>query len=179
MAAEEPIHDEALAEELLGPPAASGDGALRLAVFQRTARGLRRRRRNRLIMRLSLPVACFVLGGAVVALLALPEPRVVTVTVSATSRPLETAVARALSPPEMELEAERALVPAESARRFREAGDRYLLDLADYRSALRCYRNFLDEAAEADLAAAASDTWLLASLKNARTKETFNANADN
>jgi hypothetical protein len=181
MSAEELNRDEALAEDLLGPPTPCGDDVLRLAVFRQTAHGLRWRRRQRLIKRLSLPVACFLLGVTITALSPLAEPRVVTVTVSATSRPMATAAApqRVRSPAEMELEAERNSVPAESARRFREAGDRYLLEMADYRSALRCYRNFLDEADEADLAAAASDTWLLASLKNARNKESFNANADN
>jgi hypothetical protein len=72
---------------------------------------------------------------------------------------------------ELELEAEKTLVKADSARRFREAGDRYLSDFADYQSALRCYRNFLDEADAADRAVTSEDTWLLTSLKRARKQE--------
>ena len=75
------------------------------------------------------------------------------------------------SPAELELEAEKTLVKAEAARRFREAGDVYLRDYADYRAALRCYRNFLDEADPADLTVTPEDTWLLTSLKRAREQE--------
>ena len=52
-----------------------------------------------------------------------------------------------------------------------QAGDRYLRDYADYRAALRCYRNFLDEADPADRAVSTDDTWLLTSLKRAREQE--------
>jgi hypothetical protein len=76
-----------------------------------------------------------------------------------------------MSPFELELEAEQTLARTESARRFREAGDLYLRDFADYRSALRCYRNFLDTAGAADLAVNSEDTWLLTSLKRAREQE--------
>ena len=47
----------------------------------------------------------------------------------------------------------------------------YATDLADYRAALRCYRNFLDEADPADRAVGPDDTWLLTSLKRAREQE--------
>jgi hypothetical protein len=77
-----------------------------------------------------------------------------------------------LSPAELELAAEQAPEKAEAARRFREAGDRYLREFADYRAALRCYRNFLDEADPADQAVSPADTWLLTSLKRAREQET-------
>ncbi len=72
---------------------------------------------------------------------------------------------------ELELDAEKTLAKAESARRFREAGDRYIVDYGDYSAALRCYRNFLDEADPADLAVSPNDTWLLTSLKRAREQE--------
>jgi hypothetical protein len=80
-------------------------------------------------------------------------------------------VVRALSPAQIELEAEKTLVKSEAARRFREAGDLYLRDYADYRAALRCYRNFLDEADPADRQITPDDTWLLTSLKRAREQE--------
>lgn len=78
---------------------------------------------------------------------------------------------RPASAAELELEAEKTLVKSESARRFREAGDRYLGEAADYESALRCYRNFLDEADPADRPVRPEDTWLLTSLKRAREQE--------
>jgi hypothetical protein len=76
-----------------------------------------------------------------------------------------------LSPADLELAAEQMPEKAAAARRFREAGDRYLREFADYRAALRCYRNFLDEADPADRAVSADDTWLLTSLKRAREQE--------
>jgi hypothetical protein len=107
-----------------------------------------------------------------------PQPRIIVVTNAApTADPVPPAAPaavpeRSLTPAQLEVEAERATVKAESARRFRDAGDRYLNDQDNYAAALRCYRNFLDEADLADLVSAPSDTWLLASLKNARSKET-------
>ena len=85
--------------------------------------------------------------------------------------PKEEPLAPELSPAELELAAEQAPEKAEAARRFREAGDRYLREFADYRAALRCYRNFLDEAAPPDRSVAPDDTWLLTSLKRAREQE--------
>ena len=78
---------------------------------------------------------------------------------------------RPQSPADLELLAEQTPEKAEAARRFRQAGDRYLREFADYRAALRCYRNFLDEADPADRAVAPDDTWLLTSLKRAREQE--------
>ena len=62
------------------------------------------------------------------------------------------------------------MVRADSARLFREAGDRYLREYADYRAALRCYRNSLDADPDA-LTISPDDTWLLTSLKRAREQE--------
>ena len=105
-----------------------------------------------------------------------PRPEMVTVIVreapvaDTPGSPVETP--RRLSPGELELEAEKTLVKADSARLFREAGDSYVRDRADYQSALRCYRNFLDEAAPAERTVSPEDTWLLTSLKRAREQET-------
>ena len=124
-------------------------------------------------------LGCFGLGWMTTYLRPTPEPVVEYVEVPAATpvadapgSPGPGPVVRARSPAELELEAEQIAEPAEAARRFRQAGDRYLLDRADYRGALRCYRNFLDEADPADRAASADDTWLLASLKRAREQET-------
>jgi hypothetical protein len=58
---------------------------------------------------------------------------------------------------------------------YRRAGDGYLLR-DDVRAALRCYRHALDGGTAADLAIRADqDTWLLMSLKMARSKEKADA----
>jgi hypothetical protein len=121
-----------------------------------------------------LLAACFLGGMATMALFHNEPAQVVVVT---TIAPPSVADApptpeRRLTPAQIEIEAELATAKADSARRFREAGDQYLADEGNYAAAIRCYRNFLDEADAADLVSTPSDTWLLASLKNARTKET-------
>ena len=122
-------------------------------------------------------LVCFGLGWATTFLRGKPEPITNTVFVEVPAPVADTPgspvpVVKARSPAELELEAEQIDVKAESARRFREAGDRYLSEFADYRAALRCYRNFLDEADPADRAVTPKDTWLLTSLKHAREQET-------
>ena len=85
--------------------------------------------------------------------------------------PKQEAPAESHSPAELELAAEQMDDKPAAARRFREAGDLYLREFADYRAALRCYRNFLDEAEPAERAVGPDDTWLLISLKRAREQE--------
>lgn len=178
----EPIDDDLFVESALAPVEARQDAALRLTLLAQTSRQLRVRRRLRLAGRVGIVIVAFF--GGMIATLAMREPRplerVVVMTVPV---PVEVKnpvvdvpapIARRLTPAEIEVEAERTLAKEESSRLFREAGDRFLQEEQDYQAALRCYRNFLDEAAEAELAAAESDTWLLASLKNARRKETEN-----
>jgi len=164
-------------DELLTPRPAPANDALQAELLSLTAGRLRFDRRTRLASRIGMFVACFA-AGLSMALLR-PPPASVTeyVVVRNESRPK----AKADSPPappsrvasaaELELQAEQTLVKAESARQFREAGDLYLRDHANYRAALRCYRNFLDEADPVDRAVAPEDTWLLTSLKRAREQE--------
>jgi hypothetical protein len=54
---------------------------------------------------------------------------------------------------------------------FKLAGDRYLSELCDTEAALRCYRNALDLASDADAVVASDDSWLLIALKQAKAKE--------
>jgi hypothetical protein len=54
---------------------------------------------------------------------------------------------------------------------YRRAGDRYAAEHGDWESALRCYRNSLDLAAEKDLEIGPGDNWLLMALKEARKQE--------
>lgn len=173
--------DEAL--DALLAPGPDADSALRADLLRRTAGRLRARRRLRYAARVGLLAACFLGGVAAARLVEAPRPevRVVAVAVPVPRQEDERPAPpeRTFGPAELEREAERTFVKAESARRFREAGDRYLRDEANFQAALRCYRNYLDEAEGPELAAAPDDTWLLTSLKNARRKETGNANLDN
>jgi hypothetical protein len=57
------------------------------------------------------------------------------------------------------------------SRLYRRAGDRYLVDLGDIESAMRCYRRALDAGREQELLVASDDNWLLIALKQARQKE--------
>src|SRR5262249_50800904 len=144
------------------------------ALLARTSRRVRMTRRMRIVTRVAVGVACFAAGVATTLLR--PEPQAVSAvaTVRTTVAAVELAPpapVRVLSPAELELEAEKATLKSESARLFREAGDSFLRDCADYRGALRCYRNFLNEADPADRAISSDDTWLLTSLKRAREQE--------
>jgi len=164
-------------DELLAPRPTAANDALKADLLARTAGRLRFDRRIRLVRRMGICVACFVTG--LCAALLRPAPASVTenVVVHQASAPVAKTdsppapPARVASPAELELRAEMTLVKADAARQFREAGDLYLRDQANYRAALRCYRNFLDEADPADLAVTPDDTWLLTSLKRAREQE--------
>lgn len=163
-------------DELLIPKPGTTNEALRQAILSQSSRSVRWRHRQRLANRFALCAVCFLSGAATVWLRPAAQPEVVTVIVreapiaNVPGSPVETP--RRLSPGELELEAEKTFVKADSARLFREAGDSYVRDRADYQSALRCYRNFLDEAAPAERTVSAEDTWLLTSLKRAREQET-------
>ena len=171
-------------DDLLSPTPTVPNAGLKAELLARTERRVRMTAWQRRGLRTAVCVACFALGWATTYFRPRPEPATVYVEVPAPAAGGMTPVADApgspapaplvqvRTPPELELEAEQIAEKAEAARRFRQAGDRYLLDWSDYRGALRCYRNFLDEADPADRAVAADDTWLLASLKRAREQET-------
>jgi hypothetical protein len=74
----------------------------------------------------------------------------------------------ALSPADLELQAEQLDDPAVAAELYRKAGDRYLQEQQKYDHALRCYRQYLDRAGSKALEVTESDNWLLTSLKNSR-----------
>jgi hypothetical protein len=163
-------------DELLTPRQVTGNDALRAELLARTAGQLHAGRRLRLAGRVAVCAACFVAGLAVAWFRPAPEPRTVYVAVHEPAPPAVTPdsqppTPRTLTAADLELAAEQVTEKTEAARRFREAGDRYLRDYADYRAALRCYRNFLDEADPADLRVVPEDTWLLTSLKRAREQE--------
>ena len=164
-------------DDLLEPKPIVPNDRFKAELLARTSRRVRSARWQRRASGVAACLACFGLGWATTYLRPVSEP--VTVYVEAPAPvadapgSLEPApVVKTRSPAELELEAEQIGVKAEAARRFREAGDRYLREQADYVAALRCYRNFLDEADPADRAVSADDTWLLTSLKRARAQET-------
>jgi hypothetical protein len=160
-------------DDLLIPKPATPNPGLKDVVLDRSLRWMRRKRRVRTLARVGVCLACFAAGVATT--FARPVPQSVTEVALVPAVPPKVAdppaPPRPLTPAELELKAEQTLVKADAARRFREAGDLYLREYADYRAALRCYRNFLDEADPADLAASPDDTWLLTSLKRAREQE--------
>ena len=163
-------------DELLTPGAATPNGRLKAELLDRTGRHLRWTNRVMFARRAAVYLACFAGGAAAAWLLPVTDQRVESVVVRMVPAAADPgspppALVQVPSPAELELEAEQTPVKAEAARRFREAGDRYLRDYADYRAALRCYRNFLDEADPEQLRVTPDDTWLLTSLKRARDLE--------
>lgn len=69
-----------------------------------------------------------------------------------------------LSAEKLELRAELADDPAEAARLYRTAGDRFLSD-RDYENAARCYRRHLSVADAESQKVSASDSWMLTTMK--------------
>jgi hypothetical protein len=131
----------------------------------------------------------FAVGGAAGWVLKpTPEREVVTVTVV---RPMPVAVVlpapvpeppaptdTPVSPAVLELLAEQANTPAEAAKLYRSAGDRYLTDAGDYEQAVRCYRLYFRHAGDAGASVSAGDSWLLMSLKSSIRKEKLDAKLD-
>jgi hypothetical protein len=164
-------------DALLAPAAAAFPRGLREGLLERTLGQVRFRRRLRRITSLAALALAFAAGLLVRTWTGSPPAPEVGVVPTRPEEPKSPP--HRLSPAELERQAESIFVPAESARRFREAGDGYLAEFGDLRGALRCYRNFLDEADQADLAQSDSDTWLLASLKKERLKENNDADGAN
>jgi hypothetical protein len=164
-------------DDLLTPKPVPPNEALQAAILERTMRWVRLARWQRRAMIIAGALVCFGLGCATAFLRPKPAPQIVYVEVSgevkAPGSPTvpKSEPAKQLSPAQLELTAEQTDDRPAAARRFREAGDRYLREFADYRAALRCYRNFLDEADPADRVVGPDDTWLLTSLKRAREQE--------
>ena len=184
-------HDEL--DELLAPKPDDVPIAYRDALFAQTNRRVARNRRVRLIPKAIAVLAIFVVGAlagrgtrgerakAVPEYVYKSDPVVVTVVgvvpvpqFPEPSAPIATTPDPATAT-DAELRAELADDPAEAARFYRTAGDKYLNDGNDYPNAARCYRLFLSRAGSAGLNPEPGDTWLLTSLKNAAFKEKINA----
>jgi hypothetical protein len=156
---------------LLGPvPAGVPDPARRERAYRTTAGVLRR---GRWVRRgwVGVMAAGLFAGGGVVGWVVkpTPTPEVVRVTVP---EPPPSEPPPVIVPPveptpltaeQLELRAELADEPAEAARLFREAGDKFLA-ARDFENAARCYRRHLHADPNARTPST-SDSWLLMTLK--------------
>ena len=165
----------------------TGNEALRAAVLAQTIRVVRRRRILRRVAFMGGLAACY-LAGLVTTWVALSGSGSARDTVQAakaeTSR---IALPTGLSPSGQGAasNAGRSATALEwrafdsherRAELFRQAGDRYLQQAGDLKSAVRCYRQSLQGALASDLTIKPDDSWLLMALKQAKQKEKQNAN---
>jgi hypothetical protein len=165
-------------DPLLNLPPEPGDELLRDQLLKQTLRTIHQRWWIYRLQRGLIVVLAFVAGMFVMNFFSTPETETRIVHLPIPMPAKETApeakepppVEDKPSPADLELQAEKRFVRAEAAQLFRQAGDRYLLDEGNYRAALRCYRNYLDEAEKTELVPATNDTWLLTSLKQARSQ---------
>jgi hypothetical protein len=156
------------------------------ALLTATTSVLRRRALVRRAAKFGGVLLVFALGG-VGGWLVKPTPEREVVTVI---EPMPVAVVVPLRPadPEptdappsagaLELLAEQADTPAEAAKLYRAAGDRFLKDAGDYEQAVRCYRLYFRHAGNDARTVTADDSWLLMSLKTSDPKEKSDAKLD-
>ena len=155
---------------LLGPvPARAPSPSRREMTYRKVVGALRRGRQQRRVLAAVAAVGLFVAGG-ITGWLAKPTSVAVAEPPSPppsrpapeTTRPVEV---EPLSAEQLELRAELADDPADAARLYREAGDRFL-NGRDYENAARCYRRHLSVADDEALKASASDSWMLHTMKS-------------
>lgn len=170
-------------DDLLAPtPPTLGHDRVKDAVLRATTRRVARARwlrRARTALAAALAAALLLAGGGVAGWFAkpappAPEPTVypVPAPVFTAPEPLPASAGEVLASAErIELQAEQAADPAESARLYRLAGIRYE-DRAEYGQASRCYRLHLLAAGPAGRAVSTDDSWLLISVKTSQRKET-------
>jgi hypothetical protein len=154
-------------DDLLSTSPAHPADDRREIVWQQTTRLLHRRKVRRDITRIASYVLLVGLGACAAWLLkpANPPPELAA---QPPSPPALTTVVRTAQ--QLELDAERTDEVMLSAQLYRQAGDRYLDQGSDIRSALRCYRLHLDLQGDHGLQALATDSWLLLSLKRAHAQ---------
>jgi hypothetical protein len=181
-------HDEL--DELLAPQQTSDTPGLRTALLRQTQRRLSLGRWARRAGKLAAVAAVFAVGVGVgiwrtprereTVLVPTPVPQVemvfvpVVVPVLSPSAEPQPAPDATRSAKVLELDAEQA-DEARAAALYRQAGDAYLSAEQDYANAARCYRLFLVRGGDTVLTPEPSDSWLLASLKNAAFKEKTHA----
>lgn len=110
-------------------------------------------------------VAVFAVGG-VVGWVVKPTAAAVVVPPPVPAEPIAPVPSEVepLTAERLELNAELADDPTESARLYREAGDRFLTD-RDYENAARCYRRHLAVADADTQKVRTSDSWMLHTMK--------------
>jgi hypothetical protein len=167
-------------DDLLGPkPPAPTEAAVRDAIRRRTARVIRLRWWARRVGT-TLAAAVLFAGGGVAGWVLKPTPAIpppqkeyVVVPVPVVLTPTEPPTPEP-SPTleQLELRAETAASPADAARLYRLAGDRWLADCGDTVQAVRCYKLHLLAAGRTGLDVSPDDSWLLIALKRDIRKET-------
>jgi hypothetical protein len=162
----------------IGPPPPAD--RLREALWRRLRRRLRRGRWWKRAAVAAALAACYAAGFGTARLAPEPAPAPSTVVVvDDGSRPHDDGMTPP-APPDSPLGQEWQALdsPEQRPEAYREAGDRYVAEEADYQSAVRCYREALDAGSERDLAIQPDDSWLLMVLKDARQKEKRDANSN-
>ena len=168
----------------------------RQTLLLQTQRLLRRRRRTKRLGYVAALVACYFAGAATVrgwtqwssgrtafdlgerALQLAQSNGESTRTAVPTPSKVSLPIQQDPDVPATVVESMAARIPGQRGILFRTAGDRYLLELGDVESAVRCYRRSLDACPDQELVVASDDSWLLMALKQARQKERSNAKND-
>jgi hypothetical protein len=156
---------------LLCPGPTSDAGPLREALLRQTRRVVRRRLWGRRLAAAAALTACYLAGIGTARLTERPVARPEAPLFAQRSEKSAEPTPPPASPAPEALEWQALDNPQPQPDVYREAGDRYLAEEADYESALRCYRGALDSGADKDLAVQPGDSWLLMALKDARQKE--------
>ncbi len=161
-------------ESMLRPPAPHDCEALRQSVYIQTQRVLRRRRRLRQCAYAASLLLSFAIGAGTMRFTSsqptpigdLPGPSASRVEPQLPDKPPDSTDDSALAREWLAFDSD-----DHRGELYRQAGDRYIKDENDLQSALRCYRNALDNGTEQDLSISLDDNWLLMAIKDARQKE--------
>jgi hypothetical protein len=164
---------------LHSPPRAEDSLPWRDGLLFRTSGVLRRRRIVRRMTAGAALAACFLAGGLVAWFVKPESSSVRPPDIAAHPLPEPKAPGQSKTPKDISQERMPAVAQewdafdasAQRARKFREAGDRYLHESQDVQAALRCYTQALDAGGDEELIVTPSDSWLLIALKDARQKE--------
>lgn len=146
-----------------------GELASRAELLASTTGVVRRKAYVRRAAKALSVLAIFALGSVAGWALKPTEVRTVFVEVEAPPKVVEpppvVSEQAVVSLDDLEQQAELTNDKAMVAKLYRQAGDRYLSEVRDYRHAARCYRLYLNAAAADERRVAASDSWLLISMK--------------
>ena len=159
----------------IGPPPPTD--RLRAGLWRQLQRRFRRRRWWRRAAVAAALAACYAAGFGTARLATEPTPTPGTAVIAAKkTMPDKETAPPAVFASAQALEWQALDSPEQRPEAYREAGDRYVAEEGDYRSAVRCYREALDAGSDRDLTIAPEDNWLLMALKDARQKEKRYAN---